>query len=273
MRIAGEAAEDLQVIFDTHWSIASPEKTKSRSRTKTDTRDTRKLFRDPDHKLQTKTQSGSAALTEWTAEWGSELGTMDGTDLDTAPVIKGVHNAYVQTFEGNPGIPTQVIREAYFICLTQAAQTIDITNPYFVPDADVIMAMKTAVARGVRVRLLVPRNVVPRIVGPASRTYYGELLEAGVHIYLYNKGVLHAKLMIIDGEISEVGSSNYDIRSYRLNYEVCEVLYNADLARELTEQFERDLTDSIPLRIEDLLQRSPSQRILDQAARVFSPLL
>jgi phosphatidylserine/phosphatidylglycerophosphate/cardiolipin synthase-like enzyme len=201
------------------------------------------------------------------------LGTIDSTDIETVTVKKGLQKAYIQTFEGNPGIPTQVIREAYFICLTQATQTIDITNPYFVPDADVIMALKTAVARSVRVRLLVPLHVVPKIVGPASRTYYGELLEAGVHIYLYNKGVLHAKLMVIDGEITEVGSSNFDIRSYRLNYEVCEVLYSVDVAREFTEQFERDLTDSVPLRMEDLLQHTPLQRILDQAARLFTPLL
>jgi phosphatidylserine/phosphatidylglycerophosphate/cardiolipin synthase-like enzyme len=179
----------------------------------------------------------------------------------------------VQTLEGNPGIPTQVIREAYFICLTHATQTIDITNPYFVPDADIIMAIKTAVARSVCVRLLVPRNIIPKIVGPASRTYYGELLEAGVQIYLYNKGMLHAKLMIIDGEISVVGSSNYDIRSFRLNYEVCEILYCKDVARELREQFEHDLTDSIPLHVKDLQQLSRSQRIVDRAARLLSPLL
>jgi cardiolipin synthase len=273
MRIVGEASLDLQTIFDVHWNIAAPEKIKSRPSKSTSTKDIRKPYLNLDHKLKSKAQSDRPALSGWMAEFGSELGTMEGTDIDTAPDIKGLQEAYVQTFEGNPGIPTQVIREVYFICLTQATNTIDITNPYFVPDADIIMALKTAVARGVRVRLLVPRYVVPKIVGPASRTYYGELLEAGVLIYLYNKGMLHAKLMTIDGEIAEVGSSNYDIRSYRLNYEVCEVLYSIELARELTDQFERDLTDSIPLHIEDLLQRSPSQRILDQAARLFSPLL
>jgi phosphatidylserine/phosphatidylglycerophosphate/cardiolipin synthase-like enzyme len=186
-----------------------------------------------------------------------------------------LHKAYVQTLEGNPGIPTQVIREAYFICLTLATKTVDITTPYFVPDADIIMAIKTAVARGVRVRLLIPSqmDLSTVVVGAASRTYYGELLEAGVHIYLYKKGVLHAKQMIIDGEIAEVGAANYDMRSFRLDYEVCEFIYSVDVARQLTEQFERDLTYSMRLRIEDLQQRSRSQRILDQGARLLSPLL
>nr|WP_280209777.1 phospholipase D-like domain-containing protein [Brevibacillus sp. AY1] len=143
--------------------------------------------------------------------------------------------------------------------------------PYFVPDADIIMAIKAALVRGVRVRLLVPRHVVSIIVGAASRTYYGELLEAGIHIYLYNKGVLHAKLMIIDGEIAKIGSSNFDLRSYRLNYEVCEVVYSSEVAR--TEQFGHDLAGSIPLPMEVLLQHTHLQRILDQTACLLSPMI
>ncbi|GEN33503.1 phospholipase D-like domain-containing protein [Aneurinibacillus danicus] len=275
VRIVGEAAVDLQAVFDAHWNIASPERRKTRTRWNTKVEGTRKPIQGPRHISQNIAPSGRTALSGWSTEWGAELGTINGNDVDTVPSTEALQKAYVQTLEGNPGIPTQVIRQAYFICVTQAAQTIDITTPYFVPDADIIMAIKTAVARGVRVRLLVPRQVdlSTVIVGAASRTYYGELLEAGVHIYLYNKGVLHAKLMIIDGEIAEVGAANYDMRSFRLDYEVCEVLYSADVARELTEQFERDLTDSVPLRMEDLLRRSRSQRILDQGARLLSPLL
>lgn len=267
MRIVGEAAIDLQAVFDVHWKTASPEKTKTRVRRNIKTEDTRKSIQDSRH----ESQNIEVTLPGLSTEWGDELSTIDRAGIDNASSTKALQGAYIQTIEGNPGIPTQVIREACFICLTQATQTIDITNPYFVPDADIIMAIKTAVARGVRVRLLVPRRVIPKIVGSASRTYYGELLEAGVRIYMYDKGMLHAKLMVIDGEISEVGSANYDIRSYRLNYEVCEILYSADVARELTEQFEHDLTNSVPLRMEELLQRSRWQRMLEQTARLFSP--
>jgi cardiolipin synthase len=260
LQIAGEAAVDLHAIFQAHWNLASPEKMKTMA-TK--------------HISQNMAPPVRTVHAGWSAEWAVELGNKDSAGAWPVQYTKELQNAYVQTLEGNPGIPTQVVREAYFICLTQATQTIDITTPYFIPDADIIMAMKTAVARGVRVRLLVPhpRHVIPKIVGPASRTYFGELLEAGVHIYLYNKGMLHAKVMVIDGEISEVGSANYDLRSYRLNYEVCEFMYSADVARELTEQFEQDLADSMPLRNEDLQRRSRSQRVIDQAARLLSPLL
>jgi cardiolipin synthase len=272
VRIAGEVAVDLQDVFNTHWNNASPERRMMRTDWNTKANDIRKPIPGPD-RLRNITSPGRAALSGESAEWGSELGTMDNTGVDNIPSIEDLHKAYVQTLEGNSGIPTQIIREVYFICLTQATRTVDITTPYFVPEADIIMALKTSVARGVRVRLLVPRHSDQKIVDFASRTYYGELLEAGVHIYMYNKGMLHAKLMIIDEEISEVGSANYDMTSFRLNYEVCEILYSTDVARELTEQFERDLSDSVPLRIEDLLQRSRSQRLLEQGARLLSPLL
>ncbi|WP_085520953.1 phospholipase D-like domain-containing protein [Tuberibacillus sp. Marseille-P3662] len=262
LRIEGKASDDLQTIFDVHWKIASPEwvKTKSRPNTKTD------------HTRSRKTApSDRQALSESLTEWGTELGGID--DLETSRSTESFHKVHIQTIEGNPGIPTPVIREMYFICLTQATQTVDITTPYFVPDEDILMAIKTAVARGVRVRLLVPRHVNQKVVGPASRTYYGELLEAGVYIYQYDKGMLHAKQMIIDGEIAEIGAANWDMRSFRLNYEVCEIIYSTDVARDLTEQFEQDLADSVQFRMEYLLERSLPQRLIEQGARLLSPLL
>ncbi|WP_048719310.1 phospholipase D-like domain-containing protein [Bacillus sp. 522_BSPC] len=261
LQITGEASVNLQTVFDVHWNIAVPERIKSKTNLKTKSEVTK------------INPIGRVDLSRWSAELGSELSTIDGKEMDIYPKTGTLQKAYIHTLEGNPGIPTPVIRQAYFICITQATKTIDLTTPYFVPETDIIMALKTAVARGVHVRLLVPRHIDQKSVGYASRTYYGELIEAGVQIYQYNKGMLHAKLMIIDEEIAEVGAANYDMRSFRLNYEVCQVVYSADVARELTEQFEGDLTDSVPLRIEDLLQRSLTERIVEQGARLLSPLL
>ncbi|MCM3570951.1 phospholipase D-like domain-containing protein [Neobacillus mesonae] len=264
VRIVGEASADLKNIFDDHWNIASPEqkRTKSRMITKTGIDDSSTI---PSPSLATP-------FTKMT-KWSTELGTIEETNANKVPDIEKMHQAYVQTVEGNPGIPTPFIRQAYFIGVTQATKTIDITTPYFVPDQDIIMGLKTAVERGVRVRLLVPRQPAQKIVERASFTYYGELLEAGVHIFLYNKGMLHAKSMVIDGEVAEVGAANYDMRSFRLNYEVSEFFYSKDVAKDLTEQFEQDLIDSVSLRMEDLLQRSPLQRLMQQGARLLFPLL
>jgi cardiolipin synthase len=261
MRLVGDVVHDLQEIFDVHWNISSQEGNKIKT----------PLKPIPDKRNRSHHIGilSRPSLSVWSEEWGAEL----DTGVVPIPVSKTMHNAYVQTLESNPCIPTEVVRQAYFVCLTHAVHTIDITTPYFVPEADIIIALKTAVARGVRVRLLVPRHVTPKIVGPASRTYFGELLEAGVHIYMYEKGMLHAKVMIIDEELAGVGSANYDMRSFRLNFEVIEFLYSAEVARELTEQFERDLIDSTPLLMEEVIQRSYQKRIIEQAARLFSPLL
>ncbi|NMO77909.1 phospholipase D-like domain-containing protein [Niallia alba] len=269
LQIIGEATGDLQTIFDVHWNIAVPERIKSKTKSEA----TKKATKIPKYKSKEINPTGSIDLSRWPAEFGSELWPIEGKTDNTQTKTGELQKAYIHTLEGNPGIPTPVIRQAYFICITQATKTIDITTPYFVPETDIIMALKTAVTRGVRVRLLVPRHNNQKIVGLASRTYYGELIEAGVQIYQYDKGMIHAKVLTIDEEIAAVGSANYDMRSFRLNYEVCQVVYSADVARELTEQFERDLTDSVPLRIEDLLQRSLTERIVEQGARVLSPLL
>ncbi|WP_309144607.1 phospholipase D-like domain-containing protein [Fictibacillus sp. WQ 8-8] len=261
LRITGEASVDLQTIFDTHWNIAAPERIKSKTQ-----QDQEKHQNIPKSQIPGKT-----GVSAGSAQWRTEMDTLKG--IDNFSRMEPLQKAYIQTLEGNPGIPTPVVREAYFILVTQATKTIDITTPYFVPDEDIILAIKTAVARGVRVRLLVPRHVDQKIVGLASPTFYGELLESGVQIYLYDKGLLHAKVMIVDEEIAEVGAANYDMRSFRLNYEVCEVVYSIDVARDLTEQFELDLSDSLQLTMEDLQQRCLSQRIIQQGARLLSPLL
>ncbi|KQL53123.1 cardiolipin synthase [Heyndrickxia shackletonii] len=264
VRIAGKASSDLNHIFEDHWNIASPEQIKSKTRMKTRT--------GKDGSPLNTTISLPKPFTMMT-EWSAELATIQETNANKDPGSEKMNQAYVHTVEGNPGIPTPFIREAYFIGITQATKTIDITTPYFVPDQDIIMGLKTAVKRGVRVRLLVPREVDQKIVERASFTYYGELLEAGVQIFLYNKGMLHAKTMVIDGEVAEVGAANYDMRSFRLNYEVSEFFYSNDVAIELTQQFEQDLQDSVSLKVEDILQRSPSQRLMQQGARLLFPLL
>lgn len=259
LRIRGDASSDLKAIFDVHWNIASPEREKTTTRSKDDVQQQKGM------------PSNRAVLSGGTQEWGTEFGATIGDELllKTQPL----KNAYVHTFEGHPGIPTPVVRQAYFTCITQATQTIDITTPYFIPNEDIIIALKSAAARGVRIKLLVPNRIDQKIAGVASRTYYGELLEAGIEIYLYDKGMLHAKQMVIDGEIAEIGAANYDMRSFRLNYEVCEIIYSTDVARQLTEQFERDLNDSIVLQMDDIVKRSFSQRVKEQGARLLSPLL
>lgn len=258
VRILGDAVEDLTVLYNAHWQIVSKAHVtvnKVRSENK--------------EKMLLKSQLSKKLLTKWSTEWAAELGSIDAEH----PTEDIGYETFIQTIEGNPGIPTQAMREAFFICITQADHTIDISTPYFLPDIDIMMALKTAVSRGVRVRLLIPQNVDNKLVDLASRTFFGELLDVGVEIHLYNRGLMHAKQMTIDEEIVLIGAANYDIRSFRLNLETCELFYNRGLASQLTNQYENDMNDSIILRKEDLAQRSTVQRIQEQGARLLSLLM
>lgn len=281
VRIIGEAAEDYQIVFDAHWEMSTPEKHRKVKHDKIVQRQERRKLLQPLHRKNKLTEM----MAEWSTELGDELDDWLGgktgeqkkndsfagfaeTTKDTALV-----EAYIHNIEGNPAMSTQVIRNAMFISLTQALKSIDMTTPYFLPNEDFIMALKTAVARGVRVRLVVPKEVDHKIVDLASRTYLGELHEAGVEIYLYTRGILHPKILIIDGEVSDIGAANIDERSFRLNYEMNSVFYSREISQQLTEQFERDMSDSVRLELDMLTERSLPTRIVEQAARIFAPLL
>jgi cardiolipin synthase A/B len=178
----------------------------------------------------------------------------------------------MQTVYGNPDIRTDAMRELFFLCVAEARSSVDITTPYFAPDVDLVMALKVAAHRNVRVRLLVPRNPDHKLIGLASRTYYPELLLAGVEIYLHEKGILHAKTMIIDNHASVVGATNFDLRSFHLNREVCEVMYSPEVAKLLGTQFERDLLDASRMTLADTAS-SIVEQIKELGARLFVPFL
>lgn len=182
------------------------------------------------------------------------------------------HQGMVQFLQSGPDTPRQNLRELFFLCLTQAVKQVEITTPYFLPESDLMMALRTAVSRGVRVRLLLPERVDHRVIGLACQTYFPALLQAGVEVYLHRPGVLHAKVMTVDDEIAVVGAANYDIRSFRLNYEVVMLQYGASLVTDLRAQFESDLEVSRRLDA-DGLHTHLLARAKHNAARLLSPLL
>lgn len=199
---------------------------------------------------------------------GAQMGLKDTTAREDK-----LSDAYVQTVQSGPDSRTKSVRDLFFISQTQAIHSVDITTPYFVPGSNLTEALKASVARGVHVRLLVPHRSNHILVRLAIQSYFEELLEAGVQIYLYDKGVLHGKVMTVDGEVSVVGTANYDLRSFHLDYEVCEVIYSRDVARQLTVQFQQDLSNSTQLTLEKFRERPRLDRILEQVARLLAPLL
>jgi cardiolipin synthase len=158
--------------------------------------------------------------------------------------------------------------------IVSAQRHVFIQSPFFIPDATIAEALMSAALSGVDVKLMLSaRPSGNRLPDWAGNTYLADLVAAGVRVFLYQKGYLHAKTISIDSEICSIGSTNIDIRSFSINYEINAVLYSKRLASELEQDFERDLTHCTQFDATEYENRNPVVRFRDSVARLFSPLL
>lgn len=165
------------------------------------------------------------------------------------------------------------IHDAYFILFTRANQRIWIVTPYFIPTDPLATALTTAAGRGVDVRILLPSTSDVSVVKHAARSFYPELVSAGVKIYEYQGPMLHAKAFIIDEDLSTVGSANVDTRSFRLNFEVGCFLSDAAASACIATWYEDLLADSHMVTLAEVRGRSTGEKLLESAAHLFSPML
>jgi len=157
--------------------------------------------------------------------------------------------------------------------LHQARHRAVIVTPYFIPDEDVLDAMRTTAARGVEVHLVLSKVVDQRIVNLAQRSYYDGLLSAGVRIHLFRDYLLHAKNVGIDAKLGILGSSNVDLRSFQLNEEVSLLLQDDHSAEALANVQRGYIQESEELHLEEWRQRGRPAMVLENLARLISPLL
>jgi cardiolipin synthase len=178
-----------------------------------------------------------------------------------------------QVIESGPDREFKGIREVYFAAALRARKRLWIASPYFVPDAGLLDALCLAGYMGVDVRLLGlfhPDKWIPYF---AARYYWEDVLNAGVKVYQYTKGMMHAKVVMVDGEWASVGTANLDNRSLYLNFEVNCLLYSADAVARLEEQFRTDLTTAIRLERHVYGRRPFAARLIDNTCRLLSPIL
>jgi cardiolipin synthase len=150
----------------------------------------------------------------------------------------------------------------YLVAIAAAVEAIDLCASYFVPDELTSNALLAARGRNVRVRLLLPGpHIDSAAVRLRSRASWGPLLEAGVEIHEYQPTMLHAKLLVIDRAFVSVGSTNFDVRSFRLNDEASLNVYDAGFAREMTKVFEADQTQAVPYTWEQWKQRPLKEKL------------
>ncbi|WP_258171440.1 cardiolipin synthase [Paenibacillus sp. R14(2021)] len=179
----------------------------------------------------------------------------------------------IQIVSSGPNQTTEQIKNAYIKMIFSAKKSIYLQTPYFIPDESLLNAIKLAVLSGIDVRIMLPSKPDHKMVYWATFSYLGELLADGMKCYLYEKGFLHAKSMVVDGHIASVGTANVDIRSFKLNFEVNAILYDTETAERLQRIFEDDMLDCTELTYEDYKQRSMLERFRESCVRLLSPIL
>ena len=179
----------------------------------------------------------------------------------------------IQIAASGPDSDSPTILYSIIQAISKAKHEVLITTPYFIPDESLMNIIKIAALSGVSIKLIVPKKGDSFLVNAAACACYSELINVGVEIYLYTKGFIHAKTLVIDQEISMVGTANMDIRSFELNFEVNAILYDRDFGRQMKEAFEHDLEDSKLINKKEWNTRSKWKTFSEKIARLFSPLL
>jgi cardiolipin synthase len=178
-----------------------------------------------------------------------------------------------QILPSGPNYPVENYQRLVVAVLYSAHERVVITTPYFIPDEPFLQAMQVVAQRGVEVNLILPVKTDHPLIDMAGRAYFEELLEAGVRIFAYEKGLLHAKTITIDDSIAFLGSSNFDIRSFSLNFEINLLLYGRQAAQGLREHQMEYLRNSRAIEWSDWQKRGSFKHISQDIAKLFSPLL
>ncbi len=179
----------------------------------------------------------------------------------------------VHVIPSGPGPRPDAIHQAFLAMLFAARREIIMTTPYFVPDDATKTAILNAALRGVDITLNVPRVADTTLVGAAGRSYFEELLEAGVKVYRHGHGLLHVKAMTVDQRFSMIGSANFDVRSFWLNFESTLFVHDEDFTDQLRRLQQGFLGESRQISLESWKSRGHLARFADNVARLFGPLL
>lgn len=208
---------------------------------------------------------------DWYAESDQFLEDSELSPDDATPLFEG--GDAVQALPSGPLFPVENYQRQVVAAIHAAQKQVTITTPYFLPDEVFLEAMETAALKGVRVELIVPVKSNYALVGLAACAYYEQLLSCGVSIYLFHEGLLHAKSMTIDDSIAFLGSSNFDIRSFALNFEINMIFYGIEFTEKLCEQQAFFRENSERLSLSEWQKRPVYKRVMQNVFQLLSPVL
>ena len=209
----------------------------------------------------------SIFVTDWFVDAQESL-----EELLSRPVPEIPGGVAAQVLPTGPSNDNEALAQLALAAFHRATDELILTTPYFVPGESEVASLATAARRGVSVALVLPARNDSRLVGAISRSHYRELLDAGVEIHEYQKGLLHAKTLTVDRDLALVTTANFDRRSFELNFEISVLVYDSDFASRLRFLQKSYMADSRRVKQADL-PRSYVRRFVENAAGVLSPLL
>ncbi len=264
-RLDGPVVIQLQEVFAEDWFFA----------TKEDLVDSRYFRAVPENQMYKELQENG--LPQLSFEWGKSA-EESASEPDALAIARrwGLAKRYevgARVVASGPDDRLAATQKMFFRSLTSATKRVYIMTPYFVPDDAIMTALETAAMRGIDVRIIIPAKSDVVLTQYAGRSYIEGLLSMGVRFFEYDYRILHAKMMLVDDNITILGSANMDIRSFRFNFEASVVLESTDLNEVMARLYVDAMSRSTELRHETFQKRSRRDRLLEGAARLFSPLL
>ena len=209
-------------------------------------------------------------LTDWNFCSGKKL---EPDKLHFLPCTTHNDDCFLQVAASGPDSEQPSVLFSLLQAIYLAKKEILITTPYFIPGDSILEALRIAALSGLSVKLLVPGEADSKIVNAASKSYYKDLLCAGVDIYMYQKGFVHAKTLVADGNLSVIGTANMDYRSFELNFEVNVLLYDKEFSEKLRSVFFKDLEEAEKIDADAWCKRPAYKQLPERIARLFSHVL
>ncbi|MEP6996264.1 MAG: phospholipase D-like domain-containing protein [Betaproteobacteria bacterium] len=230
---------------------------------------------DPAHWRDSHFRAEGPVVAQMQAVFGDNWVKATGEVLDGAdyfPAVVAAGDGAGQMFASSPSGGSESLELMYLLMITAAERSIELSSSYFVPDELSRDTLVAALRRGVRVRIITPGpHIDSETVRRASRALWGDLLEAGAEIYEYLPTMFHCKVLIADGLVVSVGSTNFDDRSFHLNDEASLNIYDAAFAARQIEVFERDLKASRRISVDEWRDRPLAEKVWEHAAALLGP--
>ena len=226
-----------------------------------------------DTAIMLKGEAVESLTTMFLQTWDAATGTLSDHTVFLDETVKDVSDGYIQPFSDHPFDNNNIAEDVYFQIINNAADYVYITTPYLIIDDRLITALSVAAQSGVDVRIVTPGVGDKWFVHYVTQSYYERLIRAGVRIFEYTPGFIHAKMFVSDDNISVVGTINMDFRSFYMHLECGTIFYGGSMIESVKKDISETLQKCHEITLEECLKTTKLKSLVQSILRVFAPLM